>query len=43
MNEIYNVKDLQYDGLFEIEEKLQKYIKELDDDYRKTQKMEDNK
>ncbi len=43
MNEIYNVKDLQYDELFEIEEKLQKYIKELDDDYRKTQKMEDNK
>ena len=32
MNEIYNVKDLQYDELFEIEEKLQKYIKELDDD-----------
>lgn len=39
----YNVQDLEYDELFEIEQKLDKFIKEINEDYKKTQKMEDKK
>ena len=43
MEEKYSVKQLEYDELFEIEERLQKFTKEIDDDYKKTGQMERGK